>query len=78
MGAGFAQGLPAIGEGQFPADALAARLERDARHAEADDRLHRGDDAQFLEARNVGRVDQFDMLDPMAGIAPPLAWRAAS
>ena len=33
------------------------------------ERLHRGDDAELLEARDVGGVDDLDVLDPVAAVA---------
>ena len=40
-----------------------------AERARGVERLHRGDDAQLLEARDVGGVDQLDVLDAVAAVA---------
>ena len=36
-------------------------------------RLHGGDDAELGEARQVGRVEHLDVLDPMAAVAATVA-----
>src|SRR5437588_813634 len=74
IGARLAQALPGIGIG--PAllpDHVDRGLERQAHGARRMRRLHRSDDAKLLEARNVGRLDDFDMLDAMAAVAPAIA-----
>ena len=70
MRAGLAQGAP--GEGPGLAGLAQERHHLVAGIAERPrgvERLHRGDDAQLLEARHVGGVDQLDMLDAVAAVA---------
>ena len=60
------------------ADHRLHRRHREIHRARRMRRLQAGDDPQRADARDVGLVDQFDMLDPVAQVAVAVVTRAAS